>query len=1569
MLKRFLQTAHLGSLTTALLVAWSVFPVPAGAQPGNDTAGQPEQEYASLSTLPVDRRIVRWMRQAEEALQREDWALLIDRAQRVLESDSDSFIPVGERQYVSARQKVIRLLIGLPMEAGELYEAQFEAPARQLLERARKTSDLRLLADIVDRYPATDSGWAAADLLGTALLEEGRLATAYRIFRNLEERPDFGRRGGPEILVKLAASCAGSGNPELAREIVEQLAAQFPSATLAISGRPMSPRLFLNSLASFEWPSLATQASGWDSFLGGPERNLVSAGSPPFLEPIWVFPVCQQGKFDRGTWSKILRERPRVSQQLTPSLYAIADEGRVYFKTLDGLTAIDARTGKLLWREAAVMQRFPRYLERLFTYQNRSTHSVAQAKMNAYQMAQDYAFEDTVQCALATGEGMLFSVDTIFPGKAAFKQNRRPGVNPWQAARMSMLNSLRAFELKSGKLVWEINGVAKTDDDPLDLEGTFFFGAPIVFEGQLLVLADRNSEMGLLVLDPRTGAKLADIRLCVTVRPASTIYHRARDACAVTVADGVCYCPTQYGRLFAVDLVTKRVLWNFEYHHSLTNVNQYRHHFHHHTMARQPRPVVSAPIAAKQFVLLAPTDSAHIYCLNSATGDLVWQSPLEDGAFLAGIQDGKALVVSQMTRALDLATGKILWQSEPGVPVGRGVMLADRYFLPVRGRRVVSITLDTGKITTCARAAWDAPPNKKDPPPELGNLVVYQDKIVSAGPNEISAFPMGSDVLKTVAADIKKHGESAARLLRRAKVRLCLGDTETAIAELRKALTTETPPDIHTQTRSVLFNVLLDEGTGTTNALAALKEAEKLVQTPEEKLLYLEKLSGYYARSGEVIPALKTSREFAGLAGDRLIANSEVPGLRVRASRWLAGRLLDVWRSAPEEQRSKLRAEYTQELAKLEQTPDKFRAFLEVYGEIPDAGSLWLKFAGMLAQGAEWTEAEFIYLGLKQHEDPRIAAGAVIGLARLSQRLSLYRDVAYFCRQAKNGYGSVKLGDGKTVVQVAEEILAASKLPEAPKEEKPHDLSKIALTRVDNKQPRHYRYHQILVGEPMPYFEGAVLTYDNKSTASFSRRGQRWDFPLPRVSIPHVPGKIVFRGYYGQYAYTVGHTFFYSNQGSILLASPVDKKVVWRRGPKEDWMDGGTLTLPLMQTTNINVLPDGGIKVYNRHPNYQYNRKARLVAASPRCLLLVDTNDIVALDPLRKHVLWRRHLELPMNSDVYLTDEYLYEFHQRSRLKVYRLGDGKLATEKPLPPLFSQPGFFAHGSFLAAEEKGNEILLRKVDPLTGKELWRLTTSNKVAYYRPSPTELGIIEASGRLTLVSLHTREKTLDASLPKIAGVPPYIQGWSDPSKVYVILPIGQNFGNLTPLSYITRAMYYNHSVRFGVRGALYCFDRQNPRFLWKRDFNDPQQRWQTLLTRSADSPVLAMTKQIRKKVKVNNRTSYRFEGYQLTVLDTRTGKTVFERKLDRNQNPHHVYQEEGALVLVTSRGLLKLQYAKAPEKAPEPKPAEAEKKDGAAQPQKAPPKATPPPNPPAPKKAAPQPKPPTPPPAKKAQ
>ena len=68
-------------------------------------------------------------------------------------------------------------------------------------------------------------------------------------------------------------------------------------------------------------------------------------------------------------------------------------------------------------------------------------------------------------------------------------------------------NSLKAYNLDTGKLVWELGGRFDRDDKDKglkasELAGSFFL-TPLPLGGKLYVLTERNQELRLACLEPR----------------------------------------------------------------------------------------------------------------------------------------------------------------------------------------------------------------------------------------------------------------------------------------------------------------------------------------------------------------------------------------------------------------------------------------------------------------------------------------------------------------------------------------------------------------------------------------------------------------------------------------------------------------------------------------------------------------------------------------------------------------------------------------------------------------------------------------------------------------------------------------------------------------------------------------------------------------------------------------------------------------------------------------------------------------------------------------------------------
>jgi hypothetical protein len=137
-------------------------------------------------------------------------------------------------------------------------------------------------------------------------------------------------------------------------------------------------------------------------------------------------------------------------------------------------------------------------------------------------------------------------------------------------------------------------------------------------------------------------------------------------------------------------------------------------------------------------VVFTAADDDSIHCLRLRDGKLLWQTARKDDLYLAGVHDGKVLLVgAQSCRALRLADGQPLWSVAIGVPSGQGVAIGDScYLVPLqrsaRTRQPGICALDLKRGARLGEVcAAEAP----------GNLLFCKAGLVSQQPLGIAVYP------------------------------------------------------------------------------------------------------------------------------------------------------------------------------------------------------------------------------------------------------------------------------------------------------------------------------------------------------------------------------------------------------------------------------------------------------------------------------------------------------------------------------------------------------------------------------------------------------------------------------------------------------------------------------------------------------------------------------------------------------------------------------------------------------------------------------------------------------------
>src|SRR5262249_28049845 len=206
-------------------------------------------------------------------------------------------------------------------------------------------------------------------------------------------------------------------------------------------------------------------------------------------------------------------------------------------------------------------------------------------------------------------------------------------------------NRLQAYELESGKLLWEIGSKAE-DKEPKGLEDIFFLGPPLPLQRKLYVLAEKKEGLCLLTLAPATG-KILTSRLLGKVHDRIPENPRRRiNAAPLAHAEGILVCPTNAGAVLGFDLASNRLLW----------AHAYRDKGDSYAALSDPRfgppppgkiyladgRLVSAdlrvaawaaagPIIDSGRVIFTAPDSVWLRCLSLRDGRMLWKYQRHDG--------------------------------------------------------------------------------------------------------------------------------------------------------------------------------------------------------------------------------------------------------------------------------------------------------------------------------------------------------------------------------------------------------------------------------------------------------------------------------------------------------------------------------------------------------------------------------------------------------------------------------------------------------------------------------------------------------------------------------------------------------------------------------------------------------------------------------------------------------------------------------------------------------------------------------------------------------------------------
>lgn len=825
----FLVAVALSAIAAPAQQVRAVAPIGTVATPpngANDEKGVPVEMFENPN-------LDRYLHRAQSFLEREDYAAAIQVLQDVVEGRTVEVVgapaapdtaaappaeaakqpaPSGPvRQVLDARRAVFsadgrlyrpvrrlchELLARLPAIGIELYRAEHEVAAAELLDAALADGSVPALEGVANRYFVTLAAGRAMVLLADRLMHEGRYRAAVQVLRDLVQvyPADSRRRLGIDDVwcgFKIALCLRLAGDAAAARGEAERLAQQHPDATLRLLGELQAVRdLPANDLFASAVVDLTTRGTA------AAEIACVDATTDALL-PVWQYRFADPDPYrdpksannrggnpfsiDDGARATTMPHAGRYGPATWVTFLPAADGGepRAVFLEHYRLRVAAAETGLLL-AEGDGVDRPPL---------PREGHPRVRIAASDFALLRPVYDESRFYAVLGHSRNTTSNADAL---KAS---------------------ELVAYQRRTLQRAWSSADWHDGDDGLRDVT---FLAAPTVVGERLLLPTLRRDVYELRCLDRRTGRP----QWSAPIHAGGSPFFKAPGV-PVAVHGGIAFVATNAGCLAAVDVFTGDVRWIRRYERSdplrspprpkrsdRVEPMQYAGQFLHAELTGfAPNDLV----VAEGLVVLAACDSDMLLGIDSASGAPVWMldattrhAPYGKLRELVGATaDDLFLVAERALVCVGLRGGLVRWarelpasSSRRSAGRGRGVIVGDQVLVP--GDREIFVFDARGERAT---RRLPLPPFDASRDPLDGSF-----DLTSNGPMLAVGFEGGVEVFGSAAA-LLALAATVDDAERRASLLVAAGDRAAAVALLTETL--RNAADVDAQRREMLTAQLL----------------------------------------------------------------------------------------------------------------------------------------------------------------------------------------------------------------------------------------------------------------------------------------------------------------------------------------------------------------------------------------------------------------------------------------------------------------------------------------------------------------------------------------------------------------------------------------------------------------------------------------------------------------------------------------------------------------------------------------------------------------------------------------
>jgi hypothetical protein len=1468
-------------------------------------AGEKEDEKEpgprGLCLLVADRDMVQNLILAQELIRRKQYAKGTELLDRILAAEGD-YAYQPERQvglWRCLKAEAERILGELPDEGMAAYRLQFEPLAEVMLREAAATGAPERLARVVERFFHTRAGAEAAYILAIDQFNRGHpLHAALRLARIRRDARDA-ERFEPSLGLALASCWHLCGMPREAEAALGEMLAARGGKSVALGGATRQlddgeeARRWLASLIGP--PRRAMVEEGWPMARGGPDRNRTSRLGGAYVAGRPLAPFGRDAAVQRKI-DELDQKHREAYEVAMPASSPLVVEGSIVFRTATHLIAIDFESGATRW-EAPLEDALQHYL-------GASHRDLAQVESDEFQQAlRRRVFEDLSFGALSSDGQSVFSVEDLSFGFGPDYQRIHvtpDGRQRLDGGSLKQYNLLTAYELATGKLLWEIGGSPEIDG--AELAGAYFLGPPLPLGGRLYAVAEVDQQTRLLELDAESGRLLSSLTLVLRDEApqrqvftpfgvAQNIRQPSRNGVSPAYSDGVLVCQAGDDQFVAVDMSTRGVLWVYQ-----APEKEFGSRRQMQMILRQQalqgaeedqanRWADQGVMIADGHVLLAVPGAEELVCIGLDDGQWRWSAPRRDGLYVGGAADGKAVVVGRGgVWALRLADGSPAWPHDRvalpagALPSGRGYLGEDRYHVPLSTGEIAAVGLRAGRLVARSRSPSGIVP---------GNLVACRDAVLSQSPQGLWRFETLAQRDRHLAEALEKRPDDAALLARRGEVLACEGRLDEAVRLLRESI--ERRPDA--DARRMLADAMMDGLGASFDAFEAMAgEVDAMLRDAEHRPQFLRQMAQGLLESGRTEAAFDIYL--------RLIDAETKPGemerfeaaRAVRRDRWLAARLAEVYRGAPAEAAASLDRRIEERLAADE--PEKALAYL---GWHPAAAEVRLRRAVVeLLAGDQALEAEQMLLRVLGEGKPHQRREAVARLALLMRDAGRPEAAARYYRHLGAELADEVCLDGKTGREMVEALPEDDPVRLAMSPASPWPAGKVRV-EADEKQARQTYAASIFVGSDGGPFDAeptVEMDMQSRKMVGYDRFGRTaWEI---EVAAEDANWQIAMGYGRSGEAWLAGHLMFVwlgNRVGAVDLLA--DKPaILWRQQAFEG-----------NQRATARVFW-GGMPA---QPNPMRAAEAMPMVAGASQLTYIQDRKLRALGATSGEPLWMRDDVEPGSTLLGDGEVLLVAAEDSDEAVVFSADDGRELGRRRIPPTKEHVARFGR-RVLVWRAQGDAQELALVDPWVQEVLWRHVFPPKSQPWPMGNREIAVFEPQGQLTIIALPSGQPVLQSQLdaePALDGI--FVTTALDRYIVAVNRP-GTQQGQMV--------FMHAYASNVPVNGRVYGLERTTGNVAWATEIENQSMRHD----HPRGLPVVALLNfwQVVKDNRVQATA-------QLMVLDSRDGRLLHQQQ--RQQPSAHFHRwtgdpENNQAELHTFIGTVKLTFTDDDPAAPDPEP-----------------------------------------------